>query len=156
MPGAGCPRARSYHSAVRRLALTAAGTVFVGLGFLGAVLPVLPTTPFLLLAAWCFARSNPELGKRLLEHRLFRPYRPFLDGSRPIPARVRWVTVGIVWTAVSLSAWLLYSRDALPWWLAALLGAAALTGTIVILRFRRVKKAQIELPDDEAVPGHDA
>ncbi len=155
MPGAGCPRARSYHSAVRRLALTAAGTVFVGLGFLGAVLPVLPTTPFLLLAAWCFARSNPELGRRLLEHRLFRPYRPFLDGSKPIPARVRWITVGIVWTAVSLSAWLLYSRDALPWWLAALLCAAALTGTIVILRFRRVKKAQIELPDDE-VPGHDA
>ena len=155
MPGAGCPRARSYHSAVRRLALTAAGTVFVGLGFLGAVLPVLPTTPFLLLAAWCFARSNPELGRRLLEHRLFRPYRPFLDGSKPVPARVRWITVGIVWAAVSLSAWLLYSRDALPWWLAALIGAAALTGTIVILRFRRVKKAQIELPDDE-VPGHDA
>ncbi len=140
---------------MRRIVLTAAGTVFVGLGFLGAVLPVLPTTPFLLLAAWCFARSNPELGKRLLEHRLFRPYRPFLDGSNPIPARVRWITVALVWIAVSASAWLLRSQDALSWWLAALLGAAALTGTVVILRFRRVKNPQLELPP-EAVPAEDA
>ena len=140
---------------MRRLALTAAGTVFVGLGFLGVVLPGLPTTPFLLLAAWCFARSNPELGRRLLEHRLFRPYRPFLDGSTPIPARVRWITVALVWIAVSGSGWLLYSQGALPWWLAALLCAAALTGTIVILRFRRVKKPQLELAH-ETVPAEDA
>lgn len=131
---------------MRRFVLIAVGIVSVGLGFLGAVLPGLPTTPFLLLAAWCFARSNPELGRRLLRHRLFRPYRPFLDGSKPIPARARWITIVLVWVMVSASGWLLHSQGALPWWLAALLGAAALTGTVVIFRFRRVKKAQIELP----------
>ena len=136
---------RLYHlvvSSPRRLALSAAGVCCVGLGFLGAALPGLPTTPFLLLAAWLFARSNPELGKRLLAHRMFRPYRPFLEGTEPIPLRARVVTIALVWVAVSLSAWLLHSRDALPTWLAVLLFAAASTGTIVVLRFRRVSPSR--------------
>lgn len=47
------------------------GFVFVAIGALGVVLPVLPTTPFLLLAAACFARSSPRLYDRLLNSRLF-------------------------------------------------------------------------------------
>ncbi len=129
-----------YHlvmSTPRRLALSSAGVCCVGLAFLGAALPGLPTTPFLLLAAWLFARSNPELGKRLLAHKMFRPYRAFVEGTQPIPLRARIVTIVLVWAAVSLSAWLLHSRDVLPTWLAALLFVAALTGTVVVLRFRR-------------------
>lgn len=116
----------------RRRLLAYAGIACVGLGSAGAVLPILPTTPFLLLAAWCFARSNPELGRRLLSHRIFRPYRPFLDATRPIPARTRWITVVLVWTVVGASAWALSSA-----WLTVVLVAAALTGSIVILRWRR-------------------
>jgi uncharacterized membrane protein YbaN (DUF454 family) len=116
----------------RRYVLASAGVACVGLGSVGAVVPGLPTTPFLLLAAWCFARSNPELGRRLLSHRLFRPYRPYLDGTQPIPARVRWITVGLVWAVVGASALALSSG-----WLTVLLVAAALTGSVVILRWRR-------------------
>ncbi len=116
----------------RRRILVYAGLACVGLGSAGAVLPVLPTTPFLLLAAWCFARSNPELGQRLLAKRMFRPYRPYLDGSRPIPARARWLTIALVWTVVGASAWALSSR-----WLTVVLVVAALIGSIVVLRWRR-------------------
>ena len=116
----------------RRRILVYAGLACVGLGSAGAVLPVLPTTPFLLLAAWCFARSNPELGKRLLAKPIFKPYRPYLDGSRPIPARARWLTIVIVWTVVGASAWALSST-----WLTVVLVAAALIGSVVVLRWRR-------------------
>jgi uncharacterized membrane protein YbaN (DUF454 family) len=51
----------------------ALGLVFVGIGFVGIVLPVLPTTPFLILAAACFARSSTRLEGWLLGHRRFGP-----------------------------------------------------------------------------------
>ena len=52
----------------------ALGLVSVGLGALGLVLPFVPTTPFLLLAAACFARSSEKLHSRLLENRTFGPH----------------------------------------------------------------------------------
>ena len=45
-----------------------AGIVSVGLGIIGIALPIMPTVPFLILAAWCFGKSNPAFEQRLLNH----------------------------------------------------------------------------------------
>ncbi len=59
--------------AAMRLAFLSLGVIAVALGVIGIFLPILPTVPFMLLAAFCFARSNPEWERRILEHRQFGP-----------------------------------------------------------------------------------
>jgi uncharacterized membrane protein YbaN (DUF454 family) len=61
---------------VKRLARPlwlAGGLISLGLGVIGAFLPLLPTVPFLLLAAFCFARSHPRWERRLLDHSTYGP-----------------------------------------------------------------------------------
>ena len=58
---------------MRRYVLVGAGLFFFGLGSVGVLLPVLPTTPFIILALWCFAGSSKRLHDWLYNHRLFGP-----------------------------------------------------------------------------------
>jgi uncharacterized membrane protein YbaN (DUF454 family) len=82
--------------------LIAAGMICVGLGALGILLPGLPTTPFLLVAAYCFARSSEHFHDWLLNHRWFGSYvRNFEEGrgmTRPAKATtllVMWLSFGV-------------------------------------------------------------
>jgi len=69
------------NSLIRRV-LIVAGTFFVGLGIVGIFIPILPTTPFLLLAAACYARSSERFYNWLLNHRWFAKYiRPYREGD---------------------------------------------------------------------------
>jgi uncharacterized membrane protein YbaN (DUF454 family) len=83
------------------LALLVCGTLSLGLGLVGVFVPLLPTTCFLLLAAWCYARSSPRLYDKLLSARLVGPYLQRYRDSRVIPPRVKiaalvmmWITIG--------------------------------------------------------------
>lgn len=58
---------------IRRAIYLACGFLSLGLGVVGMFLPLLPTVPFMILAAFCFARSSPTMEARLLEHRHFGP-----------------------------------------------------------------------------------
>lgn len=101
---------------IKRHAWRGAGLVSVGLGLIGIALPIMPTVPFLLLAAFCFARSNPEWEQRLLDHPQYGPsLRTWRErraisrqakvgaiGAMSVGAAVTWFTLGAPWIYFSL------------------------------------------------------
>jgi uncharacterized membrane protein YbaN (DUF454 family) len=100
-----------------RVALVLAGTGFVGLGILGAFLPVLPTTPFMLLAAACYARASTRFYNGLLNNRAFGPTIREWRRYRSIPFRTKWTAIGLM--AVTLTTSIVFAVED-PWLRAAL------------------------------------
>ena len=91
------------HFLVRWL-LILAGTISVALGIVGIFVPVLPTTPFLLLAAACYAGSSPAMYRWLLTNRWFGSYiRNYREG-RGLPVKVKVVSVLSLWLTIGYSA----------------------------------------------------
>ena len=86
-----------------RILLIITGTLFVGLGIIGIFIPVLPTTPFLLLAAACYARSSRKLYEWLLNNRWFGDYiRNYLQG-KGFPKKVKFLTITLLWITIGFS-----------------------------------------------------
>ena len=92
-----------------RVALVVAGTGFVGLGVLGAFLPVLPTTPFMLLAAACYARASTRFYNGLLNNRLFGPTVREWRRHRSIPYRTKWTAIALM--AITLTASIVFAVE---------------------------------------------
>jgi uncharacterized protein len=86
-----------------RLVLTAAGFAFLALGIAGIVLPVLPTTPFMLLAGACFARSSPRFHRWLLAHKTFGPIVGEWERHRAIPYRTKLWAIGLMSATLATS-----------------------------------------------------
>lgn len=120
----------------RRWALAATGLCCVGMGAAGVFIPGLPTTIFLIIASWCFAKSCPPLERWLKELKLFKPYTKYLDPDAVMPTRVRYLVLAIMWTAVCASGYVFYARGLIAWAAAPLL-IAGLIATVSIWRFRR-------------------
>lgn len=92
------------------------GGLFLGLGIAGIFLPLLPTTPFLLLSAALWLRSSPRLYQWLLNHKRLGPYiRDFME-HKAIPLRVKIISVSLVWLTLLYCA-LFVAR---VWWLSVL------------------------------------
>jgi uncharacterized membrane protein YbaN (DUF454 family) len=87
---------------VRALFLTG-GTVCVALGFVGLFVPVLPTTPFMLLAAACYARASPRLYDWLLANRTFGPLIYEWRKHRSIPYRTKIGAIALMGSTLAVS-----------------------------------------------------
>ena len=112
-----------------RYSLQAVGFLSVALGVIGIFLPVLPTTPFLLLAAACFMRSSPRFYHWLVGQPRLGPWiRDYLDGEG-IPLKGKVYAIGLMWASIALSCYLVRR----PWAQGFMLTSAVLV-SIYILR----------------------
>ena len=120
---------------VKQIVLLCVGGVCLVLGAAGVVLPVLPTTPFLLAAAGCFGASRPGLARRLAQSRYFGPYIRSRKNGERIDRKTLVISLIWLWGALALSALLTRS---LP--VALLLLAVGLGVTVHLLALRRGRR----------------
>lgn len=119
---------------VRRGLFVATGILSVCIGVVGVVVPILPTTPFLILAAACFLRSSERLHRWLLTNRFFGEYIRRYRAGEGMSLTSKTTTLLLLWISLSASAF-----TAVPdhrWWLRLLLLAVGLGVTIHILRIK--------------------
>jgi hypothetical protein len=95
--------ARKHHRVEVRWLFLLLGLVFVAIGVAGIFLPVLPTTPFMLLAAACFARSSERFYNWLLSHRIFGATVREWQQHRSIPRRTKWFAIVTMAATLSVS-----------------------------------------------------
>ena len=119
-----------------RYILAFIGTVSLVLGVIGIFLPVLPTTPFLLLSAALYLRSSKRLYNWLLSHKHLGPYIKNFYEKRAIPLRVKIVSVTLLWLTLLYCAIFV----ATTWWMRLLFVIIALGVSMHILRYNTLQK----------------
>jgi uncharacterized protein len=97
-----------------RLFYLGLGWLCVGLGIVGIILPILPTTPFLLVAVWAFSKSSPELAAKLRNHKVAGPYIRDWQDHGVIPAKAKALAV----VMMSVMGIYLAGFSDVPGWLA--------------------------------------
>ena len=121
------------------------GCVSLALGVLGIFLPILPTTPFLLLSAALFARGSGRLYNWLLNHKVLGNYiRSFIE-EKAISLKIKIYSISLMWTAILITIFTAVNEKL---WLQILLAAIALGVTIHILSFKTKKENKLKSPED--------
>lgn len=117
-----------------KILLNVVGAIAVVLAILGIFLPLLPTTPFLLLASACFVRGSERMHRWLLANRVFGEYLRNIEEKRGMPRRGKIYTLALLWGSVA------YSVVVVQAVLLKLMLLAIATGvTIVILRLKTLE-----------------
>ncbi|WP_432381746.1 YbaN family protein [Duganella sp. P38] len=113
-----------------KIVLNSIGILAVILGVLGIFLPLLPTTPFLLLASACFARASPRMHNWLQTNQVFGKYLRDYENGKGIPLRGKvWILI-FMWGSMSYSIW---RTDHL--WVRLLIVTVGICVTVYLTRF---------------------
>lgn len=116
--------------ALKRIILSICGSLSVALGVLGIVLPLLPTTPFLLLAAACYVRSSDRLYHWLITNKHFGPYIKNYRAGKGIPLKAKVIAVVALWVSLAFTIFFIIPLVSVQW-LLFLIGACV---TVYILK----------------------
>ena len=120
-----------------RIALLIVGFLCVGLGAVGIFLPLLPTTPFLLAAAFCFARSSERFHSWLMTNRWFGAYIRDYAESRSIAPAARFGSLSMLWITLALTGIFFVES----WALRALLAGVGVGVTVHLVTLRTARPA---------------
>ena len=112
------------------------GTIFLGLGIIGIFLPILPTTPFLLLAAACYARGSKRFYDWLMNNKLFGNYIKNYYEGKGIPLKVKIFAISLLWITILFSAFFVIDNYLVE----LILIMIAVVVTIHILTIKTFKK----------------
>lgn len=98
---------------IMKILLLICGFISLGLAILGIFLPVLPTTPLLLLAAYLFSKSSQKQYDWLLQHPRFGPYIIQFREQKIIPRHIKLISILMLWATILLSVYLLRGNVAI-------------------------------------------
>lgn len=129
------PGVQEQRNPVIRYVLLAIGWLSVALGVIGIFLPLLPTTPFLLLAAACFMRSSQRFYLWLVNHRQLGPWIVDYLNGQGIPLKGKVYTISLMWLSIGLSCYLV----PLFWARAFMLSSAVLVSLYILSQKTRGK-----------------
>ncbi len=124
-------------NSAKKALLVAAGSLCIVLAVLGVFLPLLPTTPFLLLASACYVRSSERLHGWLMGNRLLGGYIRNFKERRGIPLRAKVTTVALLWLPLLYSV---YRLDIL--WLELGLVLMGLVWSVLIFRMKTLREGE--------------
>lgn len=116
-----------------------AGTVALLLGIVGLFLPLLPTTPFLLLASACYMRGSERMHQWLMNQRHLGPYLRSYQQGRGIPLRAKITALALMWTSLTVSMWVI----PLPW-VRVLLLVTGVAVTVYLYRMRTLMPDELD------------
>jgi len=115
-----------------KLLLIIAGTIFLGIGVIGIFLPIIPTTPFLLLAVACYIRSSKKLYDWLINNKLFGAYIKNYREGKGVPLKVKVFTISLLWITILFSVFFIIHIS----WVKIILIIIAFAVTIHILTIK--------------------
>ena len=126
---------KGQHSKPVKGLLLLLGTLYLVIGIVGIFIPLLPTTPFLLMSALCYLRSSKGMYDWLMTNRFFGKFLTDYMNGRGVPLRVKIITILVLWVTLSASAFLFVEKL----WMRILLAAIA-TGVTIHLLMLKTRK----------------
>lgn len=133
-----------------KIVLNIVASIAVVLAILGLFLPLLPTTPFLLLASACYARGSTRMHRWLLQNRLFGETLRNYENSKAIPLRAKVIALLLLWSSMLFSIWTV-GQSALK----AMLVAIGVGVTVFLLRMKTLRPAPDEVNGGKTLPPAD-
>ena len=124
--------------ALKKPLLLGTGWMCVGLGAVGIIMPLFPTTPFLLVAVWAFSKSSPELAERIRNHRLAGPYVRDWQDEGVIPTGAKIVALTMMAAALG---YMIFGA-VVPAWAVAIVATVLLAVAVFILTRPSRRKAR--------------